>query len=346
MKHKHNYLWIASSFLLAMTMGVLASCTKEIEFKGEQTDPRLVINSVVEPGQPVKARMSKSVFFLDNSGDMEAPSDLVATLFVNGNNMGEMTKQLDTIWGTEYYWNPEPVYTVLEVYASPYLPVEGDEVSIRATAEGFDPVEGSTGTLPDSPACRIKSLRLIETEKWPTAYDDDIDTVWHYSDKYELIIELTDTNPDHLDCFFMDMDESYHYFDTLDQYNYNWNAYISDYSDPIFGAISNTQIDIIDDQTESNGTFTDRFFDGHTYDVKLTINFSHSSLEGITTEPYRVAFYVYHITKDYYDYLNTCEQGDEAIQFFAEPIQTHTNVNGGYGIVGGRTVETLWIEFP
>lgn len=333
------------TLLFILTVALLASCTKEIEFKGEQSDPRLVINSIVEPGQPVKARISKSVFFLDNTGDMEAPSDLVATLYVNGNAVGEMTPQTDTLWGTEYYWDPEPVYYVWDVYGSPYCPAEGDEVSITASAKGFDPVEGSTGTLPDLPSCRIKSLQLTERESWPTSYDDE-DTTWQYADTYELTIELTDTHPSTLDCFKMSIDENYHYYDTLDEYLYHWYAYIRDYSDPIFGAMSGTNLEVIDYQiSESNGTFTDQFFDGHSYNVKLSIGVSYCKPEG-STEPFRVAFYVEHITKDYYDYLNTCDQGDETMQFFAEPIQTHTNVNGGYGIVGGRTVDTLWIEIP
>ena len=326
-------------------VALLASCTKEIEFKGEQSDPRLVINSIVEPGQPVKARISKSVFFLDNTGDMEAPSDLVATLYVNGNAVGEMTPQNDTIWGTEFYWNPEPVYYVWKVYASSYCPVEGDEVCVKASAKGFDLVEGSTGTLPDLPDCRIKSFQLIETESWPSSYDDE-DTTWQYSDTYELTIELTDTHPNTLDCFRMRIDENYHYYDTLDQYQYHWYAYIRDYSDPIFGAMSGTNLEVVDYQiSESNGTFTDQFFDGHSYNVKLSVSVSYIRPEGYS-DPSRVAFYVEHITKDYYDYLNTCNQGDETMQFFAEPIQTHTNVNGGYGIVGGRTVDTLWFALP
>ena len=32
--------------------------------------------------------------------------------------------------------------------------------------------------------------------------------------------------------------------------------------------------------------------------------------------------------------------------FFAEPIQTYTNVEGGFGIVGGRVVDTLWFAVP
>lgn len=333
------------TLLFILTIALLASCTKEIEFKGEQSDPKLVINSIVEPGQPVKARISKSYFFLDNSEDTQAPSDLVATLYVNGNAVGEMTPQTDTVWGGEYYWDLEPVYSVWEVYGSSYCPVEGDEVSIKATAKDFDPVEGSTGNLPDLPNCRIKSLQLTERESWPTSYDDE-DTTWQYADTYELIIELTDTHPNTLDCFRMRIDENYHYYDTLDQYQYHWYAYIRDYSDPIFGAMSGTNLEVVDYQiSESNGTFTDQFFDGHSYNVKLSVSVSYIRPEGYS-DPSRVAFYVEHITKDYYDYLYTCNQGDETTQFFAEPIQTHTNVNGGYGIVGGRTTETLWIEIP
>ena len=56
---KNNIL----AFITIATAIFLTSCEKEIEFKGEQTDSKLVINSIVETGQPVKARISKSVFF-------------------------------------------------------------------------------------------------------------------------------------------------------------------------------------------------------------------------------------------------------------------------------------------
>lgn len=323
---------------------LLSSCEKEIEFNGEQSDPKLVINSIVEPEKPVKSRISKSVFFLDNEQNMEAPSDLVATLFVNGNLIGEMHPQTDTIWATNYYWEDnEPKYTLYNIYTLPYTPVVGDDISIKASAKGFDPVEGSTGALPNLPNCRIKSLQLIETESWPISYNVG-DTTWVYGDTYELTIELTDTNPNAFDCFKMSMDESSHYFDTLDQWQYYWYAYINEYSDPIFGAMSETNI--VDYQISNpNGTFTDRFFDGHSYNLKLSVGVNYCRPKD-DTEPFRVAFYVEHITKDYYNYLNTCDQGDNINQFFAEPTQTYSNVNNGFGIVAGRMVDTLWIALP
>ena len=76
--------------LLAFSFIFLTSCEKEIEFNGEHTAPRLVINSLIEAGQPVSARIGKSIFFLDNDNDMQCPDDMVATLTVNGNLYGIM----------------------------------------------------------------------------------------------------------------------------------------------------------------------------------------------------------------------------------------------------------------
>jgi hypothetical protein len=334
--------------LLFISAILLVSCEKEIEFKGEQTDPKLVINSVVESGQPIMARISKSVFFLDNNEDTEAPADVVATLYVNGNRIGEMTQKIDTIWETKYYWTPEPTYRLWKVYTHPYCPSVGDEVKITASANGFDDVEGSTGTIPNHTACQIKDIRLIENDSW--AYTDDFgDTTDRYcSYTYELSLEVTDPRAGEMDFFKLGMDEDYHFIDGYEHYNFYSYSYIMDYSDPVFGPVSSTNIDIIDYQLDDpNGTFTDLLFDGRSYTIKVPIRFFYfTTIEGLEPNPCPVAVYVEHITKDYYNYLNTCEQGDGDASFFSEPIQTHTNVNGGYGIVAGRSVDTLWVTLP
>ena len=53
-----------------------------------------------------------------------------------------------------------------------------------------------------------------------------------------------------------------------------------------------------------------------------------------------------HLSKEYYNYLNTCNQGDVSLQIWAEPIQTYSNVTNGFGIVGGMAVKTLWLPLP
>ena len=59
---KNSILYI---IVVAFATLLLASCEKEIEFKGEQTDPKLVVNCVCTVGEPVVAQLSKSYFFLD-----------------------------------------------------------------------------------------------------------------------------------------------------------------------------------------------------------------------------------------------------------------------------------------
>ena len=68
--------------------------------------------------------------------------------------------------------------------------------------------------------------------------------------------------------------------------------------------------------------------------------------EEYDTDFFQLPIRLEHLSKEYYYYLNTCDQGDMSMQLYAEPIQTYTNVNGGYGIVAGRTVDTLWFALP
>ena len=104
------------TIILAMTLNLLTSCEKEIEFKGEQTDPKLVVNSLVEPGKRVEASMGKSCFFLQTPPDMQAPADLQALLYVNGVLVGGMTPFADTVW--EVYGDD---YTVRSGFYNDYL---------------------------------------------------------------------------------------------------------------------------------------------------------------------------------------------------------------------------------
>ena len=59
-----------------------------------------------------------------------------------------------------------------------------------------------------------------------------------------------------------------------------------------------------------------------------------------------VPFMLEHLSKEYYNYLNTCNQGDVGLQIWSEPIQTYSNVTNGYGMVGGRSVDTMWLPLP
>ena len=108
----------------------------------------------------------------------------------------------------------------------------------------------------------------------------------------------------------------------------------------------NDYFDLSDLDTRPEGVFTDVLFDGGSYQLKIKVWFECEVGEIFDTDFFRVPFMLEHLSKEYYNYLNTCNQGDVALQIWAEPIQTYSNVTNGFGIVGGRAVKTLWLPLP
>ena len=330
--------------ILAISAILFTSCEKEIEFNGEQSDPRLVINSIVDPGQRIEARISKSYFFLDINADTQTPDDLVATLYVNDNRIGEMTPGFDTIW--EMYWPYD--YQLIPIYYNDYCPQEGDIVKITASANGFENVEGMTSALPKALNCPMD----VEVTEWHSRYhqnynydiqeyeDDSVKNVWGYM---TLTFTITDPNPRETNYFRLRTNRNSSM--SVDE---NRRSISFDYDDPIFetGMTENGFFDASDLDTRSEGVFTDVLFDGSSYRLKLKVHFECEVTEDFDPDFFRVPFMVEHLSKEYYHYLNTCNQGDEYLQIWAEPIHVYSNVANGYGIVGGRNVNTFWVDLP
>lgn len=334
------------SIAILIGTALFTSCTKEIEFNGEQTDPKLVINSLLEPGKPIKAYITKSYFFLDNEPNTAAPDDLVASLYVNGNLIGELTPRMDTILEGYAYVDVNldslmNYYEIVPSYYSDYLPNEGDVVRITASANGFDDVDATTSPLPNDVDWKTFDLQAIPWEV--SYYDYEGDTSWYLWAKTEILVEITDPNPGKTDYFKLYVDVG-GYTDEETGSNYYISA---TYNDPVFGGTGSDYDEFdISFLSRAQGVFTDVLFDGRSYTIKIplyiSVDFSGEILPNSTQWPVRLE----HLSKEYYNYLNTCQQGDELSQLFAEPVQTYTNVEGGYGIVGGRTVDTCRFAVP
>ena len=327
--------------VLVLSAIVLVSCVKEIEFNGEQTDPKIVINSLVEPGKPVTAYVSKSWFFLDPYSQTESqiPENVQASLYVNDTFIGEMTPYIDTIWTADSSWL-DIAYKTMWAFAHPYCPETGDVVRITASANGFDDAEATTSPLPNAPICGISGQKITEWEKYVYfAYgDSEQDTAWCISATVEMTLNLVDPNPGQTDYFRIYINtHGYNYGDDICHFSNTMS-----YTDPVF---SNASMGL--DYFGSNiPVFTDQLFDGGSYHVKIPLYVYLTLTDYVDPKFYRERIFVEHLTKEYADYLGTCDQGDDLTQFFSEPIQTYSNVKGGYGIVAGRTMDTLWVNLP
>ena len=325
---------------LLIGLAIFTSCEKEIEFNGEQTDPKLVINSLVEPGKRVEASMSKSCFFLQNPLDMQAPADLQALLYVNGVLVGGMTPFADTVW--ELYSED---YTVRSGFYNDYCAQVGDIIRITAAANGYDDVEGTTSPLPTP----VEVQAAYELTDWHSEYfhnfnyetfEYEEDSLLFITGTMNLTVTLADPNPGVSDCFRLSTG--------LNNKYYGYPCYLScNYNDPVFGgSFSESEFLISDIASQPEGVFTDLLFDGSSYQIKMEVYFNCQLGLDDVAESYRVPFLMEHLTKEYLNYLSTCDQGDLSMQIWAEPIQTYTNVTNGFGVVAGRTVDTLWVELP
>lgn len=334
--------------LLVISTIFLISCEKEIEFNGEQTDPRLVINSLVEPGQPVSARIGKSIFFLDNDSDMQCPDDLVATLYVNDNLYGIMDIVYDTIEEHHYdmYFEDSISYKLVKRFQSNYRPVVGDIIKITASANGYEDVEGTTSALPKPAECRLASKTIKEIESYYMEWDEDI-ALYVYG-QLDIFVEVTDPNPGTIDLFRISIQTDDYDTDSGLEY-YTSNYYVShEFTDPVFGGSieSNDYFDIGDLDTRPEGVFTDALFDGGSYQIKVPIYFNLTKFSCTDPDFFQVPIKIEHLSKEYYYYLNTCEQGGDLSGFFAEPTQVYSNVTNGYGLVGGCSTNGCWLPLP
>jgi hypothetical protein len=116
-------------FVCSLMLG-LCACEKEIDFRGGETEPKITLNSLLSPDEPVSLSLFKSRFFLsDNNGFAPLP-DAVVTL-----------------------WKDDAAVETLRSgeqgrFVAEYIPQVGDRLRITAAASGLDPVECAAEILP------------------------------------------------------------------------------------------------------------------------------------------------------------------------------------------------------
>lgn len=126
--------------IVTVALLAIASCTKEIEYKGDNGDPVLVLNCVAEKDSAIKVELSKSQFFLASSnGDFTITSGAVITL-VNQTSGQTYTQNVPDANG---------------FYVFPTTALAGNSYTISATYSGFESVTSSMTVLTAIPILSV-----------------------------------------------------------------------------------------------------------------------------------------------------------------------------------------------
>lgn len=140
MKHRIFLYSIAILFLCV-------SCRHEIEYKGEVTQPKLVLQAELGEGDTiVKAYVSRSRFFLDSDSYYTGTEHIMrnATIECKRGDLAWQKMTLDTASSTPFFVLP----------VSPALQ-GGETLRIRAAHEGYDTITAEQ-TVVHMPQCQIQ----------------------------------------------------------------------------------------------------------------------------------------------------------------------------------------------
>ena len=334
---------------LILVLFAAVGCEKIIDFKGKIKEPMLVLNSIVAPDSTIKVTVTESKFFLENANEFKRIDNAELTLTVNGENKGTLIKSDSA--GT---------------YESNYKLSPNDVVKIEAKATGYESVMGLT-RLPPKPTI----LQVDTTSKTGITYRTngmgfngyiEVDTLGVYK---TLQVRFTMKFKDNADVknYYRLLVKRRSYLNPenpggglIPDSGYIEN-YLTYFDDIVFEQNEQSSGFANSFNNEDNPSgfrfniFADDLINGKEYGLKFTDNILLDYRSFIETQPdfpgpEKTVYYIYlqEISSDYYMFirsmLSALEKNNNP---FIEPVQIHSNIVNGIGLLGSYTPSEAYI---
>jgi len=328
--------------LIILAALVLVSCEDVIEFNGDETGQKVVMNSLAQADSTLNVRLTFSRFFL-SSKPFENIANAELTLVVNGNRYASVNDA-----DGNYHFN--------------YIPQGGDEMTIEAQVPGYDVVK-ATAKMPRQPIVSDTSMVMKGKQvNYDWGYDRTVNT--------EVRFKLHDPAGER-NYYRLRVDIK----DSISYWNYRYNNETNGYVDSVLvwaegssyygngftvrdilivdqdalGAVE----DIIDGSTEQGVyeghqlLFTDEKIDGQEHEIVVTVHNYSYGMDGYSIKP-NVSIILEAINKDLYYYIISKEnqQNDDGAGLVSEPYRIHSNVEGGIGIFGASSKMVYGKKMP
>ncbi|HRZ98732.1 MAG TPA: DUF4249 domain-containing protein [Paludibacter sp.] len=321
---------------------ITVSCENEIEFKGNETNPLIVVNSFCTPDSLVKVHVSKSKFFLQDDSSFDLVNNAVVNLWINDVKIEKLSSAGEGF------------------YLGTYKPKIGDKIKITAENNQFSEVSGTTeinqpvNILSVDTTVKILENTPILNYGYGDSYTSNNDTIGYITNR-QTNFSINFNDP-------INQKNYYRLFITLRNYYVSGMYYDSPYyyssDDLVFG--NNTTGDIFGDGNYSYfHEFSDELFDGKKYSLKFYTNqfeyvyfkdpnYPKSRDEDDLKNPVKSELIInlQSISKSYYLYIKSRTANSNVIELFSEPVQIYSNVKGGIGVIGSYTNSVLKFEIP
>lgn len=328
---KKIFTLFAFHFALFITAAMMAACEKQIDIDVDDLEPQVVVKAQTEVGTPLSVGLTYSRpvygnFYVYYGEDyFQKVTDATVILTVDGTTAETATASDGT-------------------YTFAHIPQPGEVLSIGISVPGRDEVT-ATDTVPLRPsitdidtssAVGDGYFDVMQNMNIDFTLNDDASTNNYYSIRLrEVDTIITTYRDDNGNIVSQDtsMDEFYCWFECTD-----------------YLLVSNTDIDIEDPTVSStySGTamyFTDATINGQSHLIRIKPRQYSWGYDYYDYEDYypsdvtaNATLYleVTAFSRDLYLYRQTMNSydDDELLGFFSEPVQVHSNINGGIGIFG------------
>ncbi|MBQ6067956.1 MAG: DUF4249 domain-containing protein [Bacteroidales bacterium] len=309
-------------FILAtiMTLG-FTSCEKIIEFNGDVTEPYLVVISKPQADSTWMLRVSQSRFFLSNA-EVPAINNAQVIVAVNGNE-STATSEGNGMYNTGI------------------VPQPGDSLSIRVISPHLGEV---------SAGCRIPQRPVVSD--FTIEYDTTIyENSWTNIHDSVVINRYVEGNINlHFKLHDPANERNYYMVRLATKTWGSWSyRYITIEDNILFDIDATNEVFDLYEEEDNNGTaisFTDERINGNAHPITISLYIGHVSPNTYFDTPdqelelYPTRIEVYAISRDQYLYnktINAAENYDGFMQVISEPVQVHTNIEGGIGILGASS---------
>lgn len=294
--------------LMILTLLLGFSCEREIEFNGEISKPRLVLNGIVELDSNFRVTLEKSRFFLSNEDE--------SNLFITS---GAQIIVRDLTNGQTYELNAS---TDDEVYEFPFVVTENTRYEIEASYADFETISAETTTL-----SRVE-INSVDTT-WFSIDDDG----W-IQDK--LRFEMSFSDPGNNDNYYMITVSSSQDFG---EGEYFYPIWLSS-KDPAVDNEGNTDVDGSVYETPQL-TMLDDTFNGGSKTIVFE-GYNPFVWEDPDVEN-KMKVQLYSMNAEVYKYFKSVRLYQQQ-DFFSEPVKVFSNILNGFGIFGFTSIDEVIFE--
>lgn len=301
--------------IIALLSILIVSCTKTVEFNGEMSESKIVINSIFSPDTSLWVNITTSRFFLDNA-PITFIDNATVSVYENGNYVSDMTHS-----GAGNYSIPT------------LIPRPEVTYSLKVTAPDKEDVTCETSFPTPINIVSIDTINNFNQENWNS----------YYSIKLKIADPAGEKNYYRISVY---ADRYIYQVDQPDSYTvYRELPWI--YSDdPAISGGGEEETDIFDSGVYNEyNIFDDTFFDGSEYILDFVMD-SDFLMEDVEENYAKVFFVLETLSEEYFTYLRSkTVHKSSSDDFFSEPVPIYSNITGGIGYFGGYSFDIDSIRF-